>query len=179
MKEYFCGDGNPVLKNYCYGAIIKGHKEPCLLGEGVGLKIEPDFIELFAARNVNGELCLQPLMFDYPDMYEQYPPCPVEKVDLKKLFAIDLNAFKKKLKRGSMKYKDKNGIPILAGMYVSTGSGGNLVIEKKGVLCLNFGSYLDDELNYAPLSEMNCKEWQVHCIPLKLYTEGNKSDRRK
>lgn len=171
MKEYICSDGNPVIDGYCYGTIVRNYKEPFLKRKGVfSWREVPPFIELYAARTINGELCLQPVMMDYPDCYEQFSPIPIDKVDLKKFIAIDLTAFKGRLRRGSMRYKDRNGIPILAGMCVGDEGGGNEVVDRKGVLCLNI---LED---YIPLSEINLKTVRVYVIPLKLYTEGNKNE---
>lgn len=165
MKEYICSDGNPVIENYCYGAITKDYRDPytrCIV---------PPFIELYAARAINGELCLQDVTMDYPDCYEQFSPVPVRKIDLSKLFAIDLTSFKKKLKRGSMKYKDRDGMPILAGMCVCDQTCGLPVVERKGILYLNFANS-----DYVPLSKINLKKLRVYSIPLKLYTEGNKNE---
>lgn len=176
MKEYICGDGIPVIENYVYGNIVRNHKEPFAIRKGVfSLREEPPFIELYAARTLNGELCLQPLMQDYPDFYEQYPPKPVREIDLSKFFAIDLKAFKKKLKRGSMRYKDQNGMPILEGVDLCDRGGSNRVGKRNGKLGLLQESIVWNEEWFMPLDELNLKELTVHNIPLKLYVEGNKN----
>lgn len=146
MKKYICSDGNIIRDGYCYGAIVRDYKDPY-----TGC-IEMPFIELYAARTINGEFVLQCVTMDYPELYKQYPILPIDKVDLKKIFAIDLIAFKKKLKRGSMRYKDRDGIPILAGMCICDENGGNPIVEIEGEL------FLDVAHRYISLDKINVKK---------------------